>query len=66
MTVDFIPLKLYVEKVIKAHQLMPAGRKEPAMRYTETAPAHGAMGSRFYFRKVRYAGRFEHAEKLSG
>ena len=53
MPVDFIPLKLYIEKVILRQ---PKGRKESAMGrtagFTVLANAH------FSFMKARYAGRY--------
>lgn len=63
MTVDFIPLKLYVVKVIKQ---MPSRQKgAPAMRHTVVLSLRPAPGS-YYFSKVRFAGRFEYAKKQSG
>lgn len=53
MTVDFIPLKLYVVKVI-----LPCltGGKGSRMRHSVTS-----MGSFYYFSQVRFAGRYYRA-----
>lgn len=61
MTVDFIPLKLYVMKVQKASRQ----RGVPVMRHTVVLSLRPVSGS-YYFTKVRYAGRFEHGENQSG
>ena len=61
MTVDFIPIKLYVVKVPKPSRQKGA----PVMRYTALLSLRPAPGS-YYFMKARCAGRFERAEKLSG
>lgn len=61
MTIDFIPLKLYVVKVLKSSRQ----KGVPVMRHTVVLSLRPAPGS-YYFMKVRYAGRFERTEKMSG
>lgn len=61
MTVDFIPLKLYIEKEFKLGQQKGVFD----MRHIVLSNSRAMSGS-YYFSKVRFAGRFERVKKLSG